>query len=117
MTLENAENPGEEKQVPQNSSDEAEEYSGDSDQPLPSAPLPAATDPCCNHKEITFNIKKDWIDNFASIVEGVALLVLIVYTIATIAIWSANKKAADAANTSAEAAEEWRCHRSANNAH
>jgi hypothetical protein len=51
------------------------------------------------------NIKRDWVDVGTIILEGFGLFVLVVYALATIAIWCANKKAADAAKEAANAAQ------------
>jgi hypothetical protein len=66
--------------------------------------LPNSPPPPQKHCEITVNTKRDRIDWWTVRLEGFGLFVLCVYTVATIAIWCANKNAADAAKTAADTA-------------
>ncbi len=95
MTLENTDSPIESNQSPQNGDTEPEDHPQETQ---PASPPPAAkgdAQPCRYHSEITCNTKRDWIDKLTLGLEGFGLFVLIVYTVATIAIWCANKKVAE----------------------
>jgi hypothetical protein len=72
----------------------------------PPPPLKASPDtqPCPEHPGITCSTSRDWIDKTTLGLEAFGLLVLIVYTVATMAIWCANKNAADAAKSAADTA-------------
>jgi hypothetical protein len=104
VTSENSENPvhGDDSEV------QAErKASVQIDDPKPEVPLVTARPqaaPSKHHCEITCKAKRDWIDKATLGLEAFGLFVLIIYASATIAIWCANKKAADAAKSSADTA-------------
>lgn len=97
MTSENPDNPA----SPQPADTDAdlksrEQASNPQPTPSPEALQPQSAPP--KHGcDVTCNIRKDCIDWLTLGLETFGLVVLIVYTIATVAIWCANKKAADAA--------------------
>jgi hypothetical protein len=104
MTLESP-NPADNNQPETNTSPESKKQTRSAQEKVPLAPTkpqPKKSPHCC---EVTCNKKRDWIDWATLVLEGIGLTVVIVYTVATIAIWCANKKAADAATVAAGAAE------------
>lgn len=104
MTSENPENPiGSEKSEPNAERKSAEQTDNPKPQVTPRAAQPQATPPK-DHCEITCKTKRDWVDIATLCLEAFGLFVLVVYAIATIAIWCANEKAANAAKDAAVAA-------------
>jgi hypothetical protein len=97
MSLENPETPVSPKQAAPNAQREADEHTSDPNPPVtPTAKKPELNPPA--HKyEVTCNKQRDWIDKASFGLEAFGLFVLVIYAVATIAIWCANKKAADAA--------------------
>ncbi len=104
MASENPENPIDGNQPTDNSDSKAADHSQETKSPAPPLTAQANAQPCCKHPEITCNTKRDCIDWITLGLEGFGLFILILYTVSTIAIWCANKKAAEAAKTAAEAA-------------
>jgi len=100
MPSENSENPVESNQPAEHGDSKATGHSQETETPAPPIVAPPTTQPCPKHTDITCNTKRDWIDKTTLGFEAFGLLVLIVYTIATIAIWRANKQSADAATRS-----------------
>jgi len=75
--------------------------------PVPLTPTPESQcQPPRNHCEITYKTEKGWWDKTKPFVEMAGILLLAVYTLYTIKMYRANKKAADAATRAATAAEE-----------
>jgi hypothetical protein len=104
VTLENPDNSIENKQSTEHSDSKPADHTQETDPKNPPFPASSRTQPCAQHPEITYNTKRDWIDKTTLALEGFGLFVLCIYTVATIAIWCANKKAADAAKAAADEA-------------
>lgn len=104
MSLENSDNSIEQNQSTEHSNSEPTTNPKEAKAATPPPMAKTTPQPCSQHPELTCNTKRDWIDKTALCLEGFGLFVLIVYTIATIAIWYANKKAAEAAESAANTA-------------
>jgi hypothetical protein len=104
VTLENADNSIQGNQSTKDGNTEAAEHPQETKPTSPPLAAKPDTQPSCKHPEITCNTKRDWIDWITLGLEGFGLFVLIVYTMATILMYCANKKAADAAKSAADTA-------------
>jgi hypothetical protein len=97
-------NPSEKQQPSVDSNSEAKKHSHEPKSGVAPATGQCPPHPCEKHKEISRNVKRDWIDKATIILEGFGLLILILYAIFTIKIWRASKNAADAAKSAADIA-------------
>lgn len=98
-------NPSEKEQPAINPHGESGKHAKKAKPVVPPEPSSEARpQPCENHKQISCNINRDWIDKATLGFEGLGLFVLIVYAIFTIKIWSANERAATAAKNAVDIA-------------
>ncbi len=104
MTSENAENHVSPQQPAPDADRKSDEQPGNPQTQVSLAATQSQATPPNRHCEVTCNTKRDLIDKATLGLELFGLAVLIIYTIATIAIWCANKKAADAAKSAADTA-------------
>jgi hypothetical protein len=105
LTLENPESPIDPKPPSQGADAEPKDHQDKPEPPVaPKVLAPNPPSPSAKHCEVTANMKRDRIDWWTLRMEGIGLAVLVIYTIATIAIWCANKKAAEATVIAANAA-------------
>jgi hypothetical protein len=102
MTLITPENSVREDQASIHSNSKTDQRSTKPDEPSPPS-HPSKSQPPCEEKKITCNIKRDSIDKVTLALEGFGLFVLLVYAIATIAIWRATNDSAKAGIRSANA--------------
>jgi hypothetical protein len=93
VTSENPKNPIDPQQSAGNASTEAQDHNKNPNPPTVVGPDPPP--PPAKQCEVTVNTKRDWIDWWTLRLEGFGLFVLCIYTVATIAIWCANKKVAE----------------------
>jgi hypothetical protein len=101
MASENPEKPIGQQQANPDAQAETKNHSHKTDPPVMPVVVVSNTPPPTEKQcEITVNTKRDRIDSWTLRMEGFGLFVLIVYTIATIAIWCANKRAAEATRDS-----------------
>jgi hypothetical protein len=101
MTLEN---PIGDEQSSIHSENKSEDHTEKTDNVVPPLSTETKTKPCCIKKDITCNIKRDWIDKLTISLEALGFLALVVYAIFTIKIWHANNKSAKAAQSAAATA-------------
>jgi hypothetical protein len=94
MTLK-PENPIDPQQAATDTHGKSDKQTNDPKAQVAPAAAQPQTKPPKEHCEVTCNTKRDWIDWATLALEGFGLAVLIVYTIATIAIWCANKRVAE----------------------
>jgi hypothetical protein len=105
VTSENPANPIRGGQTEPDAGWKPDEQSAHPKPEVPRTPTQSQATASSHHCEISCNKKRDWIDKVSLGLEAFGLVVLIVYAIATIAIWSTNKKAADAAKSAADTAD------------
>jgi hypothetical protein len=107
VTSKNPENPIDPQQTTPHAEGKPYNHAPKSDPEIPPAigPTKPVPPPAPKQETQAREKEKHWLDYLEAGMAGFGLVVLIAYTIATIAIWCANKKAADAAKVAAEAAE------------